>query len=143
MMDEAVKRRRAAMLGLTDEIKSHLDELERLAGRFGLPDPAPDPTGQFGEPWERHGETIFASPHDGTSPIVQVCGRRLRWSLRLSDRAVACVNALTGIQNVAAVPKLIDALRRHLRAGCGIYNGGEVSFLLAKLDRASDAEGAG
>ncbi len=89
------------------------ENVRRLAANLDAPAPAPPSPEDFGEPWERHGEALFASPHDGCHRIASA----EPWTKergRLLDRAVACVNGLAGIKYPAAVGPLIAWIRENL-----------------------------
>jgi hypothetical protein len=127
-----------------DALEASLADLRRDVTESSkrTPDPAPEPVGEFTEPWT-------TTTYPGGTNACDANGVRLfrvePACLRpYARRAAACTNALAGIKNVAAVDKLVAKVRsmielHHIQS----YPARILKDLLADLDKAPDAEGGG
>jgi hypothetical protein len=130
---ERLKDVAAGVTALAD----NLDSLDK-------PAPAPDPPG-WQEPWRRmssenrgmvytcNGSFLFG---DRGAEYASTTEKQRQAAM---DRAVACVNALAGIRNVAAVADLLARVRRLIEDGkLAVPDLGEIAYLLAALDKEPD-----
>ena len=102
----------------------------------------PPPTGEHGEPWE-----IFHKDDSWRARDVAGLTFFRTYDKKRLNRAVACVNALAGIRNPAAVGDVVEWLREMVaifdRGNAVNVTCAEVRHFLAALDKAPDGEGGG
>ena len=103
--------------------------------------PAPDPP-RIGEPWVRSEDGFDGL--DAAGGFVFTADSEV-----LADHIIACANALAGIANPAAVPKLLKHLREVMdtaaakKENATLFLCGTVAHLLAALDKAPGMKGDG